>query len=531
MLLGRFVDRHGDHVTEEPLFTSPRGLFACQQEGVAFGYTTSGLLIADTGLGKSVMAMAIAALLHEDGIADLVLLVCKQNKVAEWQEDFASFTRLSHRVHHGPRRMRDLENNKLPSVLISTFETLRSDLTKFIVPPGKRAKRADDGPLLQVLLQAQKDNRRVTVIYDEISDKLRNRSSALYKAHAYALKQLRVRQPEMRVLGLTATPLSKGYEDAFNILRLVVPDQMPSIGQFSDVVIKSRDDYGRPRYNKDGVDLFVRLAQPYLWRRRKTDPDVREMFPAKIEEFRTIAMGEAQSALYRAVRALQDGQEEPLPGLQIALRQIAAYPASLVHSALHGDSQLAKDIVAAVGADALRAIPSAKAEELVSYLSPIIHAQGDKAVVFSFFGPSVLPLLADDLRKEGVRSHLYHAGMTGPEREDARRAFRSDPDPCVFLTSDAGKDGINLPEASYVIEYESALSFETRVQRFGRIDRVTSAAPCITCTTFVLQKTVEESLVDSMLTRNEMADHFLGDTGADGHTSAQQRRAALILAY
>ena len=511
------------------LFTSPHGLFPCQQEGVAFGYSGSGLLIADTGLGKSVMAMAIAALMREDKALDHVLLVCKMNKVSEWQEDLSAFTQFTHRIHHGPSRLRHLQLHGLPEVLISTYETLRTDLAVFAVPKGKRARAPRDGALLQTFLDAQADGRRIAVVYDEISDKLRNRSSALYKAHAYALNRLRLKQPGMRVLGLTATALSKGYEDAFNVLRIVVPDGMPTIGQFGDAVIKNRDDYGRPRYRADGVNAFVRLCQPYIWRRRKTDPDVREMFPAKIEEFRRLTMDTAQAALYRAVAALQDTAQKPIPGLQTALRQIAAYPAALIHSALHGTSQLAQEILAAVGQDALRAVPSAKAQELVSYLRPVIHAQGDKAVVFSFFGPSVLPLLAEDLRKEGIRSYLYHASMTGPEREAARRAFKADDGACVFLASDAGKDGINLPEASYVIEYESALSFDTRVQRLGRIDRVTSTAP-ITCTTFILQGTVEEHLVDTMLTRNEMTDHLHGDIGAQGHTAASQRRAAVVLA-
>ncbi|MFE4863222.1 helicase-related protein, partial [Streptomyces sp. NPDC056670] len=179
-------------------------------------------------------------------------------------------------------------------------------------------------------------------------------------------------------------------------------------------------------------------------------------------------------------------------------------------------------------ADYLRSVPSRKTEELVEYLSPIVHGQGDKAVVFSQFGPSVLPLLAQALLKEGIRSYLYLGEMSQPEREAARRDFRADGQACVFLTSDAGKDGINLPEATYLVEYESALTYETRTQRLGRIDRVTSTAPSITCTTFVLQGTVEDGIVDTMLERNEMADRFLGDRDAEGHVGAAQRRTSLI---
>lgn len=514
-----------------PLFHSPYGLFPCQQDGVVDTYTTgSGLIVADVGIGKSVIAMAVAALLFEDEAADLVVLACKQNKIIEWEEDLAAFTTLTYRTHHGPARARQLERHGLPQVLISTFETLRSDFAHFAVPPGKRRKAAHDGPLLTALLDAQAEGRRVLVVYDEISDKLRNRSSQMYKAHEHALNRLRAAQSDLRAVGLTATPLSTSYEDGFNLLRLLVPAAMPMVGEFEKVVVKSRDDYGRPRYRDDGVEAFIALARPYLWRKRKTDPDVREMFPKRVEEFRRITMPEAQAKLYRSVADLQQAQEQPVPGLHVALRQIAAHPAALIHSARRGTSHLAAQLVAAIGEGALRSIPSGKTDELCAYLAPIIHGQRDKAVVFSAFGPSVLPLLAEALRKEGIRSHLYYGEMSGPEREKTRRAFRSDPDPCVLLTSDAGKDGINLPEATYVIEYESALTYETRTQRFGRIDRINSTAPSITCTTFVLSGTVEEPIVETVMQRNEMAERFQGDLGAEGHTSAAHRRAALVLA-
>lgn len=513
-----------------PVFHSPHGLYPCQQEGVAFAFLQrSGLLVADTGIGKSVIVMALAALLAEDGAEDLVLLVCKQNKLAEWQEDFTSFTSLPAAVHHGPSRMKRLQPG-LPHVLISTYETLRADLARFEIPPGKRTRTARPGPALEALLAAQADGRRVLVVYDEISDKLRNRSSQLYKAHHYALTQLRRAQKDLRVIGLTATPISRSYEDGFNQLRLAVPDAMPTVKAFEETVVRSRDDYGRPRYDDAGVEWFVGLSRPHIWRKRKTDPDVRDLFPKRIEEFRSLRMDRAQQQFYDEIASLQDGLQEPVPGLHTALQQIAAHPMALAHSAARGSSQIAMELVGAYGVDHLRALPSKKTDELVEYLSSIVHGQRDKAVVFSRFGPSVLPLLAEALRKEGLRSYLYTGAMDGPEREQARTGFRADPEPCVFLTSDAGKDGINLPEATYLVEYESALTYETRTQRLGRIDRITSQAPSITCTTFVLQGTVEEGIVDSMLKRNEMADRFLSDTDAAGHVGAMQRRRSYLMA-
>lgn len=511
------------------LFQSPYGLFPCQQEGAAFGYTQgSALLCADTGIGKSVIAMAMTALLFEDDAVDHVILVCKTNKITEWLEDLAFFTPLTHRRHHGPGRAHHVQVLGLPQVLVSTYETLRTDFATFSVPPGKRRKKAEDGMLLTTLLEAQADDRRILVIYDEISDKLRNRGSQLYKAHDHALQRLRVAQPDLRAVGLTATPLARSYEDGYNLLRLLTPGTMPNITRFERAVIARRDDYGRPTYREEGVQQFIAVTRPHVWRKRKTDPDVREMFPKRIEDFRKITMGEKQARLYQSLAALQEGEQDLVPGLHVALRQLAGHPAALVRAARHGDSQLAREVVESVGEETLLAMPSAKTEVLVEYLSPIIHGQGDKAVVFSQFGRSVLPLLEEALRREGIRCHLYTGEMSAPDREAARRAFRTSKQACVLLASDAGKDGINLPEASYVIEYESATTYETRTQRLGRIDRINSGSASITCTTFVLTGTIEESLVRTMLKRNEMTDRFLGDEGSVGHVGALERRRLVM---
>ncbi len=154
--------------------------------------------------------------------------------------------------------------------------------------------------------------------------------------------------------------------------------------------------------------------------------------------------------------------------------------------------------------------------------------QGAKAVIFSFFGQSVLPLLATALREARVKVYTYHGQMTDPEREQSRSQFRADPEPCVFLTSDAGARGINLPEASYVIEYDSALTHDMREQRVNRCSRIDGSKKLLTCQTLVLDRTVETTIVQKMLRRNDQQDVIRGDVDAGGDfVSAGDRRELL----
>jgi SNF2 family DNA or RNA helicase len=153
-------------------------------------------------------------------------------------------------------------------------------------------------------------------------------------------------------------------------------------------------------------------------------------------------------------------------------------------------------------------------------------------MVFTFFGQSVLPAVRQDLEKAGLQVFVNHGGFGAAEQHENIQAFRTTAEPSVLLTSDAGARGINVPEATYVIEYESALTHAKRIQRMNRAHRITSEAECIHCMTFVLTGTVERPIVDNMLARNAVMDTLLGDNAAEEEAflSAADRRLMFSLA-
>lgn len=516
-----------------PLYESPRGLYSFQEEGIARAYLRmeegGGVLCTwETGLGKSHLAMGLAAMLFEDGLIDHVLLVAERQKIAkdEWPGDLARFTRMTYAVHHGTGRMDRLEKSGLPQVLITTYETGKADLAKFIKSKGKgkRGTSITNGPLLDLLL-----SKRLLVIFDE-SGKLKNRSTDNYKAWFRSLEHLR-RKATLRGLAMSATPIEKGYEDAFNQLRLVAPKQMPLVGEFESTYISGRDPYERPQYRKGMMPQFAALAAPLILHKRKTDADVVAEFPRQVEESRWLEMADDQRSLYEMVCDLQAPGEEPVPGLSTIKRMICGYPESIIHSATHGESKLARMLVEELGEDYFRSVSSVKAQALLDYLEPLVKGQGAKAVVFSFFGPSILPLLARDLRKKKFKVYLTYGGMTLEEIATERAAFKNDPNPAVLLSSDAGARGINLPEATYVVEYESALTYANRVQRINRIHRIDSDAVSVTCMTLFLRDTVEATIAKSMIERNSQHDVLLADEDpGENYISAEERRQALQIA-
>lgn len=422
-----------------------KNLVKFQADGVIDCYIPDGhMLVWDCGTGKSIGGLALSVLCKQDDKIDRVLVICERNKRREWREDFESETDLSVRVHHGPNRHHMLTKHGLPDVLVTTYETAKLDCAK-----SKGPRSYDPGPLLKAY-----EGQRVLVIYDE-STKLKNRSSANYQAHQYILNALR-KKARIKVVLLTATPLEKDYEDGFNQLRLAVPNYMPLVKDFEESYIRYRDSYGRPVYDQIKVLEFMELTQPHITRKRKTDPDVIEQFPPLVEEYRYIELPKAQHDFYRMAEQfafeMSEGKNNSGDfGTWALLRQIAGHPASIIHSADKPDgSKIAKEIVAALGEEHLRKLPSGKTVELMNYLDLVVGSQNAKAIVFTFFGQSVLLELERAMREADIPVFTYFGGKSTWENEIAKSDFKNHDGGAVFLASDAGARGINLAEATYV---------------------------------------------------------------------------------
>lgn len=483
-------------------------------------------VIWDTGMGKSHIGMGLAGLAHEDEEVDLTLIVAEKNKIHEWAADFAKYTTLDAFVYHGPNRLQKLHKYR-PSVVVTTYETARNDAAVPVKGPSGRGRTLADGLFLDYLL-----DHKVMIVYDE-STKLGNRSSQLYKSHAYLLRRLRKANPRLRVYGLTATPVERNIETAFNQFRLIDPARMPLVGDFELSAIKGWREIKKgnrvvarvPNWNKDYIPVFSKICAPMIIRRRKTDPDVIEQFPKQVEEVRNVDMKVDHKKLYQLIEGLawdDEGELADMPGLWTILRQVAGHPASL----LWGRSQLATELVAGLGAQYLGQVSSTKSEALLEYLKPLVEGQGAKAMVFTFFGQSVLHALRQDFERAGLPFFVNHGGLSAGEQHETIQAFRRSEHPSVLLTSDAGARGINVPEATYVVEYESALTHATRIQRMNRVHRINSTAASVHCMTFVQTGTVEQRIVDNMLARNAAQDVLLGDAEVDEEAflSAQDRR-------
>lgn len=520
-------------------FWSECGLFDFQAQGAAEAYLRtepggqSGVVaVWDTGIGKTFLAMALATMLFEDDQIDLVMVIAEKNKITEWRDDIARHTTLQEHRYHGTGRQNRLAKAGVPHVFITTYETGRNELLALRKVPGHRTPQKVDGPLVDTLGLRGK---RVLWIFDEVP-KLRTRSSQAHKAYDYILRELRKGPHHQRVLGLTGTPMERDFEDAYNVGRIVCPEKMPTVAQFEETFTNGRDPlYGNYRFKPGREHVFGHLFRSIVLRKRKTDPDVIEQFPQQVEETIWVDLKPDHAEFYQAVGELLDptnGQADDRSERQVESdtrrmwglqRMTAGHPAA--H--LHAQNELSQVIAATMGEQVLRSIAASKIEPLLEKLRPIVFGQGDQAVVFTFYGSTVLKELVRELEAAKFSVVQFHGARSLKQNDEALALFK-DGGAQVLVLSDAGSRGIGLQNARYVVEFEAALTHANRIQRINRVHRISSKHASVTCYTMILSDTIEEGIMGKVMKRNEQQDLLLGDEeDGTGFISADERREML----
>ncbi len=523
-------------VASQPLFHSPLGLFDFQADGVARTFyawteTSEPVVFAlwDTGIGKTILALATAALCFEDDKVDVVVVVAEANKIIDWTEvDTPRFTDLTVARYAGSKRGQILERN--PQVLVTSWSTGRNDIGTF----GKQGRAiVEDGPLTDYL-----KGKRVAFVFDEASA-LRSRGTKTYLAWTHLFRVLRKEPFAPRMLALTATSVEKGPEDHWNIGRVLSPERAGRVQDFEPNYVADYDLYGNPTRWKNitrdqmtdpDVMPLNEMFAPITLRKKKTDPDVISQFPARMENSPTlIDLSPAHQRLYNEIEEIfsaDDVDDQTQRQGFSLLRLLANHP----HALLSSKGRYAQEVIEQVGAAYLSSLGSTKVEAMLEWQA---RMQDQQTVIFTFFGQSVLPLLHHSLLGADYRVSINHGAMSDRERQRAQDEFKAG-ETQIFLSSDAGAKGLNLGCGSGLLHYEMPLNYSTFVQRSDRIHRIDSKHPSVTIDALVARNTLEFPLAINTFKKNEMGervqdadyDDHKGDPG-EGVLRAHERLALL----
>lgn len=437
----------------------------------------AGILADEMGLGKTVQALAFVDCIFnttkKGEKKPVCLVVCPASLVDNWRREAESFTpELKAYAHHGPDRIKDVDELMEKDIIITSYTT---------------ASR--DSAILGSIDYT-------TIIADEAQHIKNNRTQ-----NAKTLKSF---YSKGRVL-LTGTPLENRLDDLRSLFDFLMPGYLV---EFNGIL--TRDD--RPWYDEQ----FRRQVAPYILRRSKSL--VAPELPEKIEQTYFCEMNKKQEKVYKDfMKQTKDaiidmeraGESEgkirfAVLSQLLRLRQVCAEPRIL--------------------ADALKAEDSAKLRVFRELVEEAIDG-GHKILVFSQF-VTVLEFLKEDLEEQGIK-YSYLDGKTKNRLEVCDRFNADDTIPVFLISLKAGGSGLNLTGADTVIHYDPWWNPAVEAQATDRAHRI-GQKKVVTSIKLIVGGSIEERVLEMQKSKAHLLKDILDASEAEHAKIGLKEIKALI---
>ncbi|GCF09594.1 DEAD/DEAH box helicase [Dictyobacter arantiisoli] len=430
-----------------------------------------GCLADDMGMGKTIQI--IASLLHEREGADSssrqpALIICPMSVVGNWQHEVQRFApSLSVMVHHGLERFTGsdfADEVRKHTLVITTYALALRDQEQ--------------------LSEIQWDS----IILDEAQN-IKNEGAR----QTQAIKALRGNHR----VALTGTPVENRLSELWSIMDFLNPGYLGSNTAF-------RKQFAWPierSHDPERSAALRRLIQPFVLRRLKTDKDIIQDLPEKMEMKVYCNLTREQASLYEAV--VQDMMEKiehadgiERKGLILAtltrLKQVCNHPAQYLsdHSRL--------------------VARSGKLERLREMLEEVL-SEGDKALIFTQYA-EMGGLLRQYLQETlGVETLFLHGGTTKKQRDQLVQRFQEERRgvPLFILSLKAGGVGLNLTAANHVFHFDRWWNPAVENQATDRAFRI-GQQKNVQVHKFICQGTMEERIDQLIEQKRALAEQIVG---------------------
>jgi len=471
--LDRLFPRGAADTKLQTLLKAP--LYAYQAEGALFAAQVGRTLIGDDmGLGKTIQAIAAMEILAQHFGVSRVLVVCPTSLKYQWQSEIARFTgregKNAARVIGGGRAQRQKDYALEDFCKITNYEKLKSDLDLI----------AAWAPELVIVDEAQRVKNWNTIA-------------------ARALKRI----DSAYAIVLTGTPLENKLEELISIVQFVDQHRLgPTWKLLHEHQVK--DDNGRVT-GYTGLEKIGQTLAPVMIRRRKSE--VLRQLPSRTDQNLLVPMTESQLKYHAenadiVARIVQRWQKTKFLSDKDQRRMTCA----LQNMRMSCNSTYLLDQETDHGV---------KADELAALLDELFAAPDAKAVVFSQW-TRTHDIVIRRLEARGIGYVSFHGSVPSEKRPALVERFRSDPDCRVFLSTDAGSTGLNLQNASTIVNMDLPWNPAVLEQRIARIHRMGQVRR-VQVINFVSKGTIEEGMLSVLAFKRSLSAGILD--GGSGEIS------------
>jgi SNF2 family DNA or RNA helicase len=470
------------------------------------------LLAMVMGAGKTVTTLSATEELFDTNEVDRCLVVVPSSLKYQWLSEIKKFTDSTAIVIDGSPKQREIlwRTALRCKYVIVNPETLLND-QNYLTHLGANAIVIDEATI--------------------IKSPRAKRSKMLKKLG----KKFQYR------FALTGQPIENRPEELFSIMEFVDPSVLGRFDVFDRTFIV-RNHFGAPVRYRNLNSLNESLAESMI---RKTREDIQDQLPKVIQQVVPVPFDRAGASAYEKIsKDLQneiskaitttgrgfdlwshynggggsDAQGQIMSRLTV-LRMLCDNPSLVVESAKAYDdpsqnssgSQYASTVIKAGWLPTTAKAP--KLDAVITYIEDVLNEDpNNKVVLFSFFKKNLR--LIQEATKGLTDSVLFMGGMDASDRDRSKQRFQTDPAVRLFLSSDAGGYGVDLPQANYLISYDLPWSAGKLDQRDARIIRLSSTHPHVTITSFVMKGSIEERQYEMLQQKRSINSAFL-DKGYD----------------
>lgn len=452
-----------------------------QERGVAWLSYQSRLglgccLADDMGLGKTIQLICHILHMIKRAPSDRrgILLICPMSVVGNWKREFARFAPSVHVViHHGNDRAQCAEdwqrNLEIPGTVVITTYGLIHRNADFLYT-----------------------HRWAMIALDE-AQAIKNASSK----RSILVREL---QADFRV-ALTGTPIENRLSELWSILDFLNPGLLGTHTRFQRL-------YGIPieRNNDEKAKERLRnVVAPFILRRVKSDPQIIQDLPEKMENKIFCSLSREQATLYQALVNTTMEKIEHAEGIarhgQILallthLKQIVDHPALFQKSSSQSPER------------------SGKILRLIDMLETIIE-NDERALIFTQFkemGDLLVPILQNAFDLETIP--FLHGGLTASQRDALVADFQSPDGPPIFILSlKAGGTGLNLTAATHVFHFDRWWNPAVEDQATDRAYRI-GQNKNVQVHKFLTLGTLEEKIDLMLEEKKNLSDAIVDASGA-----------------
>ncbi len=402
-------------------------LYPYQVEGVAFLAANGRALLADDmGLRKTLQAMGASSWLMKNSGVERVLIICPASLKQQWAREIEKFTDYSVQIIEGKPEARSVQYHRGSGFYIMNYELVLRDLSVI---------NEVLNPDLLILDEAQRIKNWRTKI-------------------ASTIKLI----PSRYAFVLTGTPLENRLEDLFSLMQVVDSDVLGPLWRYL-IDFHLTDERGKVLGYRNLSELRRRL-EPVMLRRDRSL--VSDQLPKRIEQRLDVKLTEKQAELHdeavsAAGRLASIAKRRPLTPVE--------------QNQMMAALQRARMACNAAGLVDKETIGSPKLDEMENLIDELCVQSGLKAVVFSQW-KLMTTMVEQRLQEMGVGFVHLHGGVPTSKRGELMDRFRDDDSVQVFISTDAGGVGLNLQNASVVINLDMPWNPAILDQRIARVHRL-----------------------------------------------------------